>query len=270
MKRVNDLKVRNVRVSNPAGTLPVKGKAIYPDVYANCFILAKKKSGKTVTIHSMIKELALPKHTTVLAFSNTVDRDPVWLEIQDMCERKKIAFQGYNSLTQDGVNVLEVFMQEMDPDNSGDLELDNEEEKAVLPKPFEESKKKRKPPAPKYQFPKFLMVFDDLSDELKNKTFIKFTKVHRHYKVFSIISNQYLNDVPPSVRKQMDLWLVFKGQPLDKLEVIHKDGDSTLPLDEFEELYKDATEEKFHFFYFDCRREEYRKDFSYKYELNEE
>jgi hypothetical protein len=48
-------------------------------------------------------------------------------------------------------------------------------------------------------------------------------KWNRHYKAKVIISSQWLHDLLPESRKQIDLFLIFKGFPAKKLAEIYKD-----------------------------------------------
>jgi len=77
-----------------------------------------------------------------------------------------------------------------------------------------------------------------------------------------IISSQYLNDMKPEERKQIDYWLLFRSLPEAKLEEVYKDTDATIPFETFLKMYKVATAEKYNFFYVDVPQDEYRRNFN--------
>src|SRR3954464_2715806 len=81
----------------------------------------------------------------------------------------------------------------------------------------------------KHQAPEYIIVFDDLSSELKSPSLLSLLKWNRHYKSKLIISSQWLHDLLPESRKQLDLFLIFKGFPKEKLALIHRDCDSAVP-----------------------------------------
>ena len=119
-------------------------------------------------------------------------------------------------------------------------------------KPETESEVEDKPLKPrrsKYQSPEYIIVFDDLSNELKSRTLLGLLKKNRHFKTKLIISSQWINDLLPESRKQIDLFLIFKGFPERKLTEIYKDCDSGLPFDTFYKLYKKATKKPYSFLY---------------------
>ena len=74
----------------------------------------------------------------------------------------------------------------------------------------EEPKKKKK--KSKYLAPEYMIIFDDLSSELKSRSLLSLMKFNRHFKAKLIISSQYLNDLLPESRKQIDLWLISKAE----------------------------------------------------------
>ena len=65
---------------------------------------------------------------------------------------------------------------------------------------------------------------------------------------------------------QIDLWLIFKGLPQTKLEVIHERADLDIPLQQFLQAYKLATtvtdKDTHPFMYVDVRKNELRRNFN--------
>jgi hypothetical protein len=85
-----------------------------------------------------------------------------------------------------------------------------------------------------------------------------------------VLSTQYVHDVPPECIKQCDYVLVFKGQPEEKLKKIYTDTDLSVPFDVFQQIYKNATEDKYSFLYIDVRKELFRRNFNYQYDISAE
>src|SRR5690606_31578406 len=126
----------------------------------------------------------------------------------------------------------------------------------------EEEEKEKKP---KKHCPKHIFIFDDIGNELKLPSIAQLLKTNRHLKSKAIISSQYLNDLSVKGRKNIDYWLLFKGHTLEKLEIIYKDADLSIPFEDFVEMYETATEKQYNFFYIDCRDDEFRINFNYKF-----
>ena len=112
-----------------------------------------------------------------------------------------------------------------------------------------------------------MFIFDDVSGQLKNKTLVALMKKNRHFKSKIIISSQYLNDLLPEQRKQLDYMLVLKGQPEKKLEEIHKWIDTRLSFKKFKDIYDYATSKKFSFLYIDIANDSFRMNFNEEIDL---
>jgi hypothetical protein len=254
----------------------IKGCKLFNEIYSNIFCVAKKKSGKTSVIYNIVKECA-GRDTAVVVFCSTLYKDANWKSIQKYCQTNNIKFIGHTSLIEDGINRLDELVDGLQNEAKAERE---EEEK----KPNEKIRKKcsiimcqedtdeedEKPKKTKYRAPDYIIILDDLSTELKNKSVDSLLKKNRHYRSKIIISSQYLNDLNPSSRKQMDYWLIFKGQPTNKIEAIHRDCDTSLTLENFEKVYKYCTLEKYSFMYVDTTDDIIRRNFNYAIKLIEE
>jgi hypothetical protein len=122
--------------------------------------------------------------------------------------------------------------------------------------------------ASKYEVPEYIFVFDDLSDQLKSKSLTALLKKNRHFKCKIIVSSQYLHDLEPQALKQMDYWLIFAGQPLEKLQKIYKDADVAVDFETFVKVYQNATAKEYCFMYVDVQKDKFRKCFTDEYELS--
>jgi hypothetical protein len=270
VKTINSETVKAIPPPKGLDLRPVRGSSLIPECYANIFLCAKKKSGKTSVIFKLLKG-CVGKNTTIIAFVSTLHKDQNWIAMKKYFEEQGVPFVGYTSLAEEGVDHLATLIQSL-----RHPEVEEEpEEKDIPPKKVlfrtdgdEEEKEKKKKPL-KYLSPEYILVFDDLSDELKSKSLVTLLKSNRHMLCRIIISSQYLNDLLPESRKQIDTWLLFKSQPTEKLEQIYKDGDISLPFSTFEKMYKFATKEPYSFFYVDTRSEEYRIGFSKRFVLED-
>ena len=182
-----------------------------------------------------------------------------------MCKNKGFEFHGYTSL-KDGEDVLESLITSLQEEPVEEEEKDELKQKNVLLVSDDDDEVGDKKPRSKYRASEYIFVFDDLSTELKSKSLVALTKKNRHYKSKCIISSQYLNDILPEMRLQMDYWLVFAGQNDAKLEEIYRNADLSITFEQFKRIYAIATDERYSFLYI-SRDGEFRKNFSHKIEL---
>lgn len=279
LHKINNEKVTPVKYIDESqiDKRPLKGEALFTEIYANIFIVAKKKSGKTTVINKIVKGCTTTD-TTVLVFSATAQKDIEHLNIKKYCKDKGIPYQAYTSMDEDGVNILDTLILKLQQDAEDEQASDDEEEDSHPPKKdtlilFESSDEEDDKDLPKkrknkYKSPEYLIIFDDLSNELKSKILTKFLKMNRHWRAKVIVSTQYPNDLLPESIKQMDYALIFKGEHDEKLLKLHKDLDLAIKFDVFKKIYLHATQDKYHFLYVDVRNEMYRRDFTHVYDIN--
>ena len=113
-----------------------------------------------------------------------------------------------------------------------------------------------------YTQPKYIFIFDDLSNELRDPYVAHLLKTNRHYLSKVIASSQYVQDMMPSSRKQQDYWMLFAGHSEDKLAVIFKDADTRVTFNQFVQMYKQVTSEPFQFLMIDVVNDVYRRGFN--------
>ena len=121
---------------------------------------------------------------------------------------------------------------------------------------------KKKQHKSRYLAPEYIFIFDDLGASLRDKMIDSLLKVNRHYKAKVILSSQYVNDLSPQSRLQLDYILLFQNLPEQKLQEIYVGSDLSIDYDKFYELYKIATYKKYNFFYIDVRNETFRINFN--------
>lgn len=278
--RINNVKVEKVPLLSKEDKRPVRGSDLFPEIYSNIFLCAKKKSGKTSTIYKIIKE-SVGRDTRIIAFVSTLYKDANWETIRKYCKQKGIDFEGHTSINEDGMDQIDELvnrLQEDAKDEEEEKELDKRvsalEKKLGLKCPIQvdgdeddedEDKPKKKE---KYRAPEYIIILDDLSNELKSRSLVTLLKKNRHFKAKILISSQYLNDLLPEARKQIDAWLVFRGQPKKKLDEIYRDADVAVDVEEFYNIYKFATEKEFSFLYIDSKTSSFRRNFNFQIQID--
>ena len=71
----------------PINVEKIKGYKLFPEVYANIFLCARKKSGKTSAIFKILKACA-DKDTEINNFASTLNKDPNWKHIIKYFKKK--------------------------------------------------------------------------------------------------------------------------------------------------------------------------------------
>jgi hypothetical protein len=256
---------------------PIRGYDVCPELYANIFITSRKKSGKTTIIWHLLKSCAT-RDTTVIIFASTVNKDSGWLNIKKLLKKNKIPCLTYDSLKDEDVDRLQVLVKQLtseaderEKENESDSEDDEEDERGPIGEfknsddegdSDDEPKKRRN----KYQSPEYIIVYDDLSGELKSNSITELLKKNRHFLLKNIISSQYPLDLPPMSRAQIDLWIMLKGQADDKLEKIFTSLQCRIDFPTFLNYYNTATKDTekndHNFFFFMPHMDQYRRNFN--------
>lgn len=216
----------------------VIGYDYFQEPFCNIFILAKKNSGKTTLIFNMIQHLLKKGYDQVVYFFvATINKDIIYEKITDMLKYNLIEYHCYDAVVnEDRVNVLDAVLE-----NIKEIDKDN------------------------YDYPENIFIFDDISCDLRNKSVSKLLKSNRHYKSKVIISSQYVTDITPSVRLQLDYCLVFKNLSLANLRNIYASLDIWIDFDKFKSYYDYATKQSNHsFLYIDLVNHEFRVNFNFK------
>jgi hypothetical protein len=291
IRKINDVKVEPIPL--PKHTGKILGYEMIPEVYSNIFLCAVKQSGKTNCLFTILKE-CVGKNTKIIAFVGTLKNDPNWKYIREYFEKKKNPVVGRISLKDDdGTNELAELVYDLK------LKANDEEEEEKKKSKEGVRKKKLEVPEGKEEFaikkfmkwdddkveeaipepkkkknkilaPEYVIIFDDLSDQLKDKCLTTLMKQNRHFKAKIIVSTQYLKDVLPESRKQCDIWILFRGLPEAELKIIYANSSQKIPLKLFMNLYEKATEKPFSFFYIDKNNREYRRNFNEVFDLEKE
>jgi hypothetical protein len=236
-KRICDVKCKPIPTKKEEDTRPIKGVEILSALYANVYACARKHSGKTCTIYQIIKRCA-GRDTIVIAFVSTLNNDDGWIGIKDYCKKHKIAFIGYTSIFEDGADQLQALMSHLQEKAAAEQAA---KDAPPAPPPrsryhFGDESKGTAARAPRklpYRAPDYILVFDDLAHELKTSSVATMLKKNRHFRFKSIVSSQWLNDIPPDALRMMDNVLLYRGHSKVKLIEIHEKAGLKVPLHEF-------------------------------------
>jgi hypothetical protein len=305
IKKINDIVIKQPS-SNIKDERPPRCKEMFNDCYSNVFIVARKKSGKSTLISNMIKKIVgRDTHVIIFCSTIHKDavwgsiKD--WLKKNQI---KHTSFLGITEGKVDHLKQFmssleqESLEKELDEDEdeddlknedvkkpkkyfSDDEQDEEDEEFEDMPEEEDENEDFRSVPYSKIKFvkkqtsvrrkepfqtPEYLLILDDISNELKNPTLEAWYKRSRHYKAFTISSTQYINDVRPASLRQQDAVLCFKGLDLPKLKKLYTDADITnIPFETFCDMYHNATETPYSFFYIGVRNDQFRKNFDKLY-----
>jgi hypothetical protein len=264
---VNNYKVKPVDIPT-VSTDNILGHQLFPSIFPNIFLCAKKKSGKTSVIFNIVEQ-CIDERTKVFLFSPTCDRDPTYVALQVRLRERGVPCITHDSILRGGESLIDVILHELRAlDRVATITTsDNATTRHTLDfgPPASERQVAGVPVKP--LAPLFLFIFDDISNDLRHRSVSTLLKCNRHYKAMCIISSQYLTDLTPASIKQLDYMLLFKSFSADKLEAIHRHLDLAVDLDKFIQMYTHATTPAYSFLYVNSREEEYRQNFDKKYLL---
>ena len=264
-KKINDIKIKKVRLPK-LDEKKIRGSSLLP-LYSNTFICAKKASGKTTVIYNILKKCA-DSDTILHLFVSTISKDRSYISLVKHFQNKGLTVHSHTSTVgENGQDLIRAIIDE--PAEVSESESDNEESSEEdlhyiaidsNEEPEENLKKKKRKKSKLAQ--KMIIVLDDLGNELKKPSIDMLVKINRHLKCKVILSSQYLNDLSPQARRQIDVWLLFGGLKKNKLEQILRDADTALEYNEFEQVYMYATSQKYNFMYLDTHTDTYRRNFN--------
>lgn len=281
LRKINDSKVQDIPMyGGKKDTRPVKGADIIPEPYPNIFLLGRKKSGKTSTIFHILKN-KVGKKTHVTIISGSVYNDANWKSIRAFLDQNGISYDAYESVTiKEGsqrINVLDNLVEELnmkaEEREEEELKKDEKQEGSgtrdtkdiYLDAMIGGSDKKKKEKKEKYLTPEQIIILDDLSTELRNQSVASLIKKNRHYKALVLISSQYLKDLTPATRQNIDVWIIFRGQEMKLLKTVHEDASVPFSFDQFVGMYKKAMEHDRSFFYVNSTYDDYRIRFTHQF-----
>jgi hypothetical protein len=240
LRQINDAKVEPIPIA-PFDKKLIKGSEYFCNLYNNVFICARKRSGKTTLIYNIIKKCT-DKETRFFFFVSTINKDRTYKEILKYLDKRGNIVYTFKSIMDGKHNNLKEIMDSLNEEPEEDEESEEDYPfKDILEKPKKKKKKK------KLLTPDIMFIFDDLSKELQNAQVERLLKANRHYKSKVLLSSQWVSDLRPSSRRQIDNYILFGGHSVEKLQNIYIDMDVSLPYDDFIKIYNHATKDKYNF-----------------------
>ena len=269
-KKISNVKIKLLKTNEDSR--PLMGKEYFDgaEPYQSIFISAKKKSGKSTLISNIVLS-SISKKTMVFIVSSTHNIDPCYVKLKEILQKKGIIVVAYDSVKEGKVNNIEVINAFCTESKIKDDQLKEVAEQQPEPmdiyeylKNEEYKEKPRKEREAKYQTPKFIVILDDISNELQDKEgqIDKLFKEHRHSGTRVICSSQSINDLSPAARNQVDFVLLLGGFKKPALLLLYKNVDLHIEDDEFIKMYEWATKEKYQFLYIDVKNSRFRKGFN--------
>lgn len=257
LKKINDIKVTPMKIPK-IDPKKIKGYDMINELYANVYMVAHKKSGKTTCIFNILKECT-NKDTKLVFFGSTIYNDPGYRYIFKYFKKRGNPILKYTSIIEDKVDRLTELLNTMKIQDDDDEEpkekikyisVDDDDD--------DDNERKRKP---KKIAPEIVFIFDDLGKAMRIESFSTLIKTNRHYLCKTLISSQNVKDIQPDARENIDELILFKGIKKKLLETIYEDFNLKLPLETFLDIYYKATEGKYSFLTINTKEHEYRQNF---------
>lgn len=269
--RINNIQVKPVIADGgEPDASKIKGYDFIPMLYSNIFLCAKKKSGKTNLLYTMLDQF-VTKDCEVFIFCSSVYKDKTYDEIIKMLNKKKVVHELYTSFIdhETGESLVTEIIQDEDIKIQEEQEKKFNPPKRKGPKFLELPKEKEKKQQSGPKAAEKIFVFDDLGSELRHPSINQLLKTNRHNKCKVILSSQYLTDLQPQAIKQLDFVFMFKSFNEEKLKSMYELLDISIPFDKFLTLYKFSTAEPFNFLFVDVRRDKFRKNFDIELDISD-
>lgn len=262
LEKINDIKIKIPKI-NKYDADNVKGKEVFSNPYNNIYINAYKNSGKTTVIFNILQYIN--KATKIYFFVPTFTKDSTYIKIQELLDKKGIEYEVFDTIENNLKSILEKLLLHKGTSVQG--AKNNDEMQIINYQPPNEHENIIKVKIPKLIAAQHLFIFDDISNELHNTDLTAFLKKNRHIKARIIISSQYILDLSPQSRSQIDNFLLFGGIDEKRLLILYNNMDTGVSFEDFLNMYKNATGEKYNFLYYDKMKNEYRKNFDLKFYL---
>jgi hypothetical protein len=290
LTKINDEVIVPYNIKRPKDD-EILGYDTIPYLYVNCFITAPTFAGKSTIVSHMIRKCA-DKDTIIVIFSASFYSDLEWEENRKYMKKHNIPFTAYTEIKEGKVNHLHNLINQL---KAEDLERHQKEEEEkelgknktlrskIKPRPLfitaesesdseaEDEKNEKRKKKKKLKSCDYLIIFDDMSLEIRNDPQLQFfLKMARQFRAKVIISSQDYHDIKPDARKQIRYWLFLKGVPLEKLEMFYKEKGLNCGLDNLYKMYKNATSKPYGFLTVDVPRQIFKARFDSVYTIPKE
>src|SRR5690348_4337800 len=103
-KKINSEKVEPV-IASKIKPEKIKGFSLFPEIYANIFLCARKKSGKTSAIFKILQS-CVNKDTKIVIFASTINKDDTLIHIVNYFKKKKNTVHVFSSTKEEKIDLL--------------------------------------------------------------------------------------------------------------------------------------------------------------------
>lgn len=234
LKKINNIEKGEVPLEVEIKKLTRPTNELFNVQFPNIALFGKKEAGKTVNIGKILDVIVTP-NTMIIVFAATIYTADMWQYLTKKWGKRMVKMDAIIEYKKGkAINHLEALIERL------------------------ESPHNKK----KYENTEFVVVFDDISDELRDKYIRVFLKKNRHLKCTTIISSQSVKDIEPKAISQLNYILLFRGIPDADLEHIAEYTRLSLPIHMFHKMYEVATAEPYNFLLYDVTDEKFRRNFN--------
>jgi hypothetical protein len=269
------VKLKLIPVKDKGQKYPYLGAGLISGLYSAIAEVGPVKSGKTSVIFNILDQCAGPE-TVVLIFSQTIHSDKGWMAILEWLDQNNIPHAAKTSIYAEGPegkhNFIKDFMQGCIAQGAIDeAKRDNEGKAANTWRPGRpiggnwhepvDTKKEFLPTLDpylvkvdkvKYQYAPFIVVLDDIAEEMRDPQVGILIRQYRHWHAKVIVSSQHFVDAQPAARQNIQDWFLFESLDRFKLQTIYGViPHARVDFDRFQRRYHDATAEKYGFLHID-------------------
>lgn len=213
-----------------------------PSIPNRICILAQSNSGKTVLIINLLQKVYLKKYDDIFIISHSINLDPNWNNI-----RGKI------------------------PDENLKDEYNEDEVKKIIDRHLKIREKQKE--AGKRRLGQLLVVLDDVIDNkdvISSKMDSILTSLFirgRHLGISVWFSSQkYKTAIPRIIRLNCSHYIIFRLSQKSEKEAILDEFSALVPMDVLNEIYNEATNEKYSFLYIDKTKHDVNQIFHKRFE----
>ncbi len=272
---INNIKVKPVIQNGGNSPERVRGGDLFSE-YCNIAIIGPKGHGKSTIIYNIAEQVCYKNN--VIIFSPTVYNDPTYKKMIDMLTKKKkcnvMAFDHFHD-SETGMNrIVELIelLKEKEKEKEVVKNIQKLEEKLPVcnfgeppKKPVSEEKKEPKPKGPLTA--EYVIIYDDLGNDLRSQSIYQFLIKNRHYKTKNILAVHNAVNLLPGSWNNMNYILCLGNIPEERFlklqaeaQIQYKGENKNNPI--LYNAYQQATEKKYDFLYINRDTGELRHNFN--------
>lgn len=294
-KKLNDIKIKPVISHSNENKDTIRGYDYYPEVYSNIALLARKKSGKTNCIYRALEKCAY--NCDVYIFAPTVNIDPTYKKMIKMLKKKKCkvyAQEHFRDGKEDMLSDLLLHLKERYKDDDEPEHARTQPQQAAFPlllldndnnTNFEavhagrgrqmvmrkaasviKIKKEEKGGKGKMIGPDSILIFDDLSSDMRCNQIYQLLTKNRHYKLKVFMALHSITNLLPGAINCLDYIQVFGNVPDNRIDELREKAciefaEDTKKVSKLQQLYNYATSTPWSFLFIDSAGGKYRRNY---------